>query len=79
MGSCLYRRALASTDVNVPGARKLGASGGTLEECRAASYGRFVSWCLVPVAEHDFSCCGSWFGGEREPEKAKLDPVGECA
>jgi hypothetical protein len=51
----------------------------TLEECRAASYGRFVSWRLVPVAEHDFSCCGSWFGGERRPEKAELDPVGECA
>lgn len=26
--------------------------------CQAASYGRLVSWCLVPVAEHDFSCCG---------------------
>jgi hypothetical protein len=33
----------------------------------------------VPVAEHDFSCCGSYLGGERELEKAKLDPVGEFA
>ena len=31
----------------------------------------------VPVAEHDFSCCGSWFGGESGLKKAGLDPVRE--
>jgi hypothetical protein len=52
---------------------------GTVERCRAASYGRLcVLVPCVPVAERDFSCCGSWVGGEWS-EKAELDPVGECA
>ena len=31
---------------------------------QAASYSRLDSWRQVPVAEHDFSCCESLFGGE---------------
>jgi len=48
-------------------AEKLGAGGATESadwKSQAASYGRLDSWRQVPVAEHDFSCCESLFGGE---------------
>jgi hypothetical protein len=32
---------------------------------------------IVPVAEHDFSCCALSFGGDAGPAKAGLDPVRE--
>jgi hypothetical protein len=48
-----------------------------LKEAMLGSYGRFSSWCLVPVAERDLGCGDGMFGGEVALQRAKLDPAGE--
>jgi hypothetical protein len=47
--------------------------GGTLK-CQAASYGRWRLGAFVPVAEPDFGCSDSEFGGEMGPCKRPARP-----